>query len=101
MINTKYLLFNSSFIKHGGMIKKEDCRACLCQAGCSEKSINEYMKCESEGNFAGQLRIIDRQRDRLLRTVHEGERKISSLDYLKYSLERERETDEENRTPEL
>lgn len=54
----------------------------LKDAGCSEKTIGDFMICFDQKEKEKQLQLLAVQRDVLLNQIHRGERKISCLDYL-------------------
>lgn len=56
----------------------------LKDAGCSPDTIKNFMVFYDEGNVQKQLRILESHRRELLSKVHEGEKRISCLDYLVY-----------------
>ncbi len=61
----------------------------LRDAGCSEEFIVTFMHVWEAGTSAEQLRLLACQRCRLLDHVHEEQRKLDCLDYLRYQLEKE------------
>ncbi len=60
----------------------------LRDAGCSDEFIDSFMRVWEAGTAEEQLRLLARQRCRLLDRVHAEQRKLDCLDYLRYQLEK-------------
>lgn len=61
----------------------------LVDAGCDVSTVNACMMMAKTENKAGILRLLAKQRESLLRTVHMGQKQIDCLDFLVYSIQRE------------
>ncbi len=73
--------------------KKTDVEAVeqnLRDAGCSDEFIASFLRVWEAGTMEEQLRLLSRQRCRLLDCVHAEQRKLDCLDYLRYQLEKAR-----------
>lgn len=51
-------------------------------AGCDSETVEEFLALEEQGKTEEQLKLLARQRQRLLDQVHKEERCIYCLDYL-------------------
>ena len=60
----------------------------LRDAGCDSRMVEEFMACTRQGDALKQLRLLSRQRRRLLERVHREEKRIDCLDYLVYQIEK-------------
>lgn len=60
----------------------------LRDAGCDSRMVEEFMACTRQGDAPKQLRLLSRQRRRLLERVHREEKRIDCLDYLVYQIEK-------------
>ena len=60
----------------------------LRDAGCPDEFIADFMRVWEEGTPAEQLRLLSRQRCRLLDALHAEQKKLECLDYLRYQLEK-------------
>lgn len=67
---------------------EEDMIQNLRDAGCSEKDIEAFMECVRCGREPESLRLLKRQRSRLLDAVHEEQKKLDCLDYLVYQMQK-------------
>jgi len=75
--------------------KKTDVEAVeqnLRDAGCSDEFIVTFMHAWDTGTAEEQLRLLARQRCRLLDSVHEEQKKLDCLDYLRYQLQKAQKT---------
>ncbi len=61
----------------------------LKDAGCDPDTMARFMDCYKKGDYQNQIRMLEICRDALLENVHQGEKKISCLDYLVYQIERQ------------
>lgn len=61
----------------------------LRDAGCSDEFIVTFMQVWEAGTPSEQLRLLACQRCRLLDHVHEEQKKLDCLDYLRYQLGKE------------
>lgn len=80
------------------MSEQKPCDAALLKnledAGCSETTIEKVLACCREKRYDRQLQILCRYRCQLLEKVHEEQKKLDCLDYLIYSMKKEKkETD--------
>lgn len=66
----------------------EETRANLIAAGCDDEFISEFERCAGDGRKCEKL--LAKHRRELLERVHADERRISNLDYLIYSMEKQR-----------
>ena len=55
-------------------------------AGCDPETVEEFLALDGEGKTGEQLKLLARQRKRLLDRVHREEKRIDCLDYLAYQL---------------
>ncbi len=62
----------------------------LKDAGCGMQTVKQFFQLRSEGKTQQQLRLLLRQRNSLLRKVHENQAKIDCLDYLIYTMKPDR-----------
>lgn len=69
-----------------GYSSKEDVVQNLKDAGCSRKTIEQFMKYMNHNDLNGQLRLMDEHRKHILDRVHKQERQIDCLDYLIYQV---------------
>ena len=60
----------------------------LKDAGCNTAMTEEFLAYEREGKVRAQRKLLLRQRNSLLRTVHENQERIDCLDFLLHSVER-------------
>ena len=56
----------------------------LKDAGCSPRTIEEFLALDGEGEIDGQLKLLEKQRKRLLDRVHRGEKGTVRLDSLPF-----------------
>ena len=61
----------------------------LRDAGCDSRMVEEFMACTRQGDALKQLRLLSRQRRRLLERVHREEKRIDCLDYLLHRMRKE------------
>ena len=59
----------------------------LKDAGCNTAVTEEFLAYEREGKVRAQRQLLLRQRNSLLRTVHENQERIDCLDFLLHSVE--------------
>ncbi|MBS1454064.1 MAG: hypothetical protein HP002_11860 [Lentisphaeria bacterium] len=59
----------------------------LKDAGCDMAMTEQFLAYEREKKTQAQRRLLLRQRDSLLRAVHENQERIDCLDFLLYSVE--------------
>ena len=59
----------------------------LKDAGCDTAMTEQFLAYEREKKTQAQRRLLLRQRDSLLRAVHENQELIDCLDFLLYSVE--------------
>lgn len=58
--------------------------------GFTPKETKQYLKHENDNNFKGQCECLNQKRQKHLENIHKEEKQITNLDYLKYTLEKER-----------
>lgn len=63
----------------------------LKDAGFDEPEIKEFMELYENSTPENQCNCLQKKRNELLDKVHKSEKCIDCLDYLKYSLEKEKE----------
>ena len=59
----------------------------LKDAGCDTAMTEQFLAYEREKKTQAQRRLLLRQRDSLLRAVHENQERFDCLDFLLYSVE--------------
>ena len=59
----------------------------LKDAGFSETEIKEFIEFYKNSDLEKQRKCLEEKRKRLLNKVHEKEKNITCLDYLKYTIE--------------
>lgn len=62
----------------------------LKDSGFDEIEIKEFMNLYDNSTLDSQCKCLKKKRKKLLDTVHKNEEYIDCLDYLKYSLEKEK-----------
>lgn len=71
-----------------GMVR-EDVLQLLRETECSEEFTQQFAAAIDQESIAGQLRLLRAQRRRQLERLHDEERKLDQLDYLRYRLEKQ------------
>lgn len=71
------------------MIIREDVLQLLREAECPEEFTRQFTAAMDQGSIPGQLKLLRLQRRRQLERVHDEERKLDHLDYLRYRLEKQ------------
>ena len=61
----------------------------LIDAGCDAEMTETCMTYIREGKKADMLRLLSRHKERLLKTVRQGQKEIDCLDFLTYRLEKD------------
>ena len=79
----------------GNEKKEREFHQCLKDAGCDENTAEKILKCRREGKTEEELKWLAAARKKLLDDVHEGEKKISCLDYLCFHIQKEQENKKE------
>jgi len=64
----------------------------LADAGCDAATTEQFLTLEREGKLKEQRRLLLKQREQLLQTVHENQERIDCLDFLLYSMEQKLKT---------
>ena len=64
----------------------------LKDAGCDQKTVEEFLSLRQAGNKAKQLKLLAVHRKQLLDKVHQEEKRIDCLDYLVYQIGKEKDT---------
>ena len=67
----------------------EDITQLLQEADCSDEFIQEFLAALDTENVKNQLSLLRTQRSRQLSRLHEEEKKLDRLDYLRYKLEKQ------------
>lgn len=67
---------------------RKDVIQLLREAGCPEEFIRQFNTAIDQESIVNQLRLFRMQRCRQLERVHDEERKLDHLDYLRYRLEK-------------
>ena len=60
----------------------------LRDADCDERTIAVFLDCIRNGREPESLRLLKKQRSRILDVVHSEEKKIDCLDYLMYQMKK-------------
>lgn len=68
---------------------REDVLQLLREAECSEEFTQQFAAAIDQKSIASQLRLLRAQRHRQLERLHDEERKLDQLDYLRYRLEKQ------------
>ena len=74
----------------------EDVAQLLQEADCSDEFIQEFLAAMDTENVKKQLSLLRTQRGRQLNRLHEEEKKLDRLDYLRYKLEKQLPTSAKN-----
>lgn len=64
----------------------------LIDAGCGQEFIAEFMEEYMQGKTAEELKLLAAHRRTLLDELHREQKRIDCLDYLVYTMEKERST---------
>ena len=67
----------------------EDIAQLLQEADCPDEFIQEFLAAMDAENVKKQLCLLRAQRSRQLNRLHEEEKKLDRLDYLRYKLEKQ------------
>ena len=67
----------------------EDIAQLLQEADCSDEFIQKFLAAMDTDNVKNQLSLLRTQRCRQLNRLHEEEKKLDRLDYLRYKLEKQ------------
>lgn len=70
-------------------LMNEDVGQLLQEAGCSEAFINQFLTAMETDSIKARLRLLRSQRSCQLDRLHEEEKKLDRLDYLRYVLEKQ------------
>lgn len=68
---------------------REDVLQLLREAECSEEFTQQFAAAIDQKSIASQLRLLRAQRCRQLERLHDEERKLDQLDYLRCRLEKQ------------
>ena len=63
-------------------------------AGCSNATIEQVLACCGEREYDRRLQILCRYRCQLLEQVHEEQKKLDCLDYLIYTIKKQKKEKE-------
>ena len=74
----------------------EDITQLLQEADCSDEFIQEFLAAMEAESVKNQLSLLRTQRGRQLNRLHEEEKKLDRLDYLRYKLEKQLPTSAKN-----
>lgn len=64
----------------------------LIDAGCGQELIAEFMENLEHGKTAEEFKLLAAHRRALLDNLHKDQKRIDCLDYLVYTMEKERST---------
>lgn len=64
----------------------------LIDAGCGQEFITEFMEDLKQGKTTEELKLLAAHRRTLLDKLHREQKRIDCLDYLVYTMEKERTT---------
>lgn len=67
----------------------EDIAQLLQEADCSDEFIQQFLVAMEAESVKNQLSLLRTQRSRQLNRLHEEEKKLDRLDYLRYKLEKQ------------
>lgn len=70
---------------------QEDLVQNLKDAGCSEKTISDFLEDMTQEKLPDGLRLLQRHRRVLLDELHREQRRIDCLDYLVFLLEKQKQ----------
>lgn len=70
---------------------QEDLVQNLKDAGCSEKTISDFLEDMTQEKLPEGLRLLQRHRRVLLDELHRDQRRIDCLDYLVFLLEKQKQ----------
>ena len=62
----------------------------LSDAACPNETIERFMALRSEGRMAEQVKLLQAHRKILLDTIHDGQRSLDCLDYLLFTMKKDR-----------
>lgn len=68
---------------------REDVLQLLREAECPEEFTRQFTAVMDQESIAGQLHLLQAQRRRQLKRLHDEEHKLDQLDYLRYRLEKQ------------
>lgn len=68
-------------------LEKENILQNLKDAGCTPEFVKAFMELVEEGRRDAQLKMLFDHRQRLLDRIHENQRRLDCLDYLKYQIQ--------------
>ena len=74
----------------------EDIAQLLQEADCPNEFIQQFLIAMDTENVNNQLSLLRAQRSRQLNRLHEEEKKLDRLDYLRYKLEKQLPTSAKN-----
>ena len=57
--------------------------------GCNDTEKAEILKCYSNNDTKGMIALLRKHRQKILNTIHNEEKQISSLDYFVFQLEKD------------
>lgn len=63
----------------------------LRDAGCPCAFVEKFLQCYGDCTPAEQLRLLERQRQALLDQIHESQKKLDCLDYLRYQIKKSKD----------
>ena len=79
----------------------KDIAELLQEADCSDEFIQQFLTAMEAESVKNQLRLLRTQRSRQLERLHEEEKKLDRLDYLRYKLEKQMPAGAKNKRKEL
>lgn len=68
----------------------------LKDAGFSQTEVKEFIDLYENSDLKEQCKCLEEKRKKLLNNVHENEKNITCLDYLKYSIENKNKKEEKH-----
>lgn len=76
----------------GSVMRRDDVAQLLQEADCPDDFTQQFLTAMETESISAQLRLLRIQRTRQLDRVHCEERKLDHLDFLRYTLEKQMQT---------
>lgn len=70
-------------------LNRQDVAQLLQEAGCTDEFARRFLTAMDDGRVNLQLRLLKEQRTLQLGRLHEEEKKLDELDFLRYKLEKQ------------
>lgn len=67
---------------------EEDIQRNLLDAGCDEQVIGHYMAARRSGDSRSCSRLLENRRRALLDEIHDAQKRLDCLDYLRYQMQK-------------